>query len=155
MLFYYRKSSISKMIVLIIYALGIYQFSEYMLCTSNTTAVWAKVGFITYTFLPAMGLDFALIHTKKKHNRLLVFLVPIIISLFVIVNKKFIIESFCNTHFVTVRHFFFEKEKKFAASCDPNLIRKIKTPVSRPTFHQANRRIDMRKGDTTQIPFRL
>lgn len=107
-LIYYKKSSLSKTIILFIFLLGLYQFTEYMVCTSNSQVLWAKIGFITYTFLPAVGLDFCLKHFRKKHNYLFVFIIPVIFSLFAVLKDNFIIESTCGTYFVVIKHLFFD-----------------------------------------------
>jgi len=104
--FYYRKSKISKAIIILIYCLGLYQFSEYMLCMSSDPVLWAKIGFIAYTFLPALGLKTFLKYTGKKQNNLLIFIVPILYSAFAIITEKFILESSCEKYFVTVKNMF-------------------------------------------------
>ena len=104
-LFYYRKSRLSKVIVIFLYLLGLYQFTEYMICTSDPV-LWAKIGFVIYTFLPAVGLKFCLDHVKKKCNNLSVFAIPIVFSLLALLKENFIIESTCGRYFITVRHLF-------------------------------------------------
>ena len=105
-LLYYKKSKINKTILLFIYMLGLYQFTEYMLCISKSPALWAKIGFITYTFLPAVGLKFCIDYVKKKYNTLLIFVPPIAFSVLAILSKNFIIESSCAKYFVIIRNLF-------------------------------------------------
>jgi len=107
LLFYYKKSSFNKAIIILIYLLGLYQLTEYMLCSSNSPFFWAKIGFVTYTFLPAIGLNFCYDYVKRKYNSLFIFIIPTIFSLFALLNKNFIIETLCENYFVVVRHMFF------------------------------------------------
>jgi len=107
-IFYYKKTSLSKIAVVLLYLLGLYQFSEFMVCVSGYPVLWAKIGFMAYTFLPAAGLWFALKNCGKKHSTLLVFLAPIIFSLFAILKTGFIVESTCGIYLVVIRHLFFD-----------------------------------------------
>ena len=97
-----RKSLINRFFPLLIYILGFYQFTEFMLCTSNYPFFWAKMGFITYSFLPAVGLHFIMKLTNRKYNYTTLYLVPVIFSLMALLKPDFIIESTCTTFFVIV-----------------------------------------------------
>jgi len=97
-----RKSLINRFFPLLIYILGFYQFTEFMLCTSNYPFFWAKMGFITYSFLPAVGLHFIMKLTSRKCNYITLYMVPVIFSLTALINPDFIIESTCTTFFVIV-----------------------------------------------------
>jgi len=109
-LLYFKKSSLNKTIVVVIYFLGLYQFTEFMLCTSSNPFLWAKIGFITYTFIPAFVLEFCLIHTKKAYDRIVIYAIPIIFSLIVLFKENVFSEATCGEYFVIVRHIFFGPE---------------------------------------------
>ena len=64
----YKRYVVPVFFAILVYVLGIYQFTEFMLCTTNNAFLWAKLGFITYTFLPAIGLHFAFRLTKKVRS---------------------------------------------------------------------------------------
>jgi len=97
-----RKSLINRFFPLLIYILGFYQFTEFMLCTSNYPFFWAKIGFITYSFLPAVGLHFVMKLTNRKYNYITLYMIPVIFSLMAFLKPGFIIESTCTTFFVIV-----------------------------------------------------
>ncbi len=97
-----RKSLINRFFPLLIYILGFYQFTEFMLCTSNYPFFWAKMGFVTYSFLPAVGLHFVMKLTNRKCNYITIYMVPVIFSLMAFLKPGFIIESSCTTFFVIV-----------------------------------------------------
>jgi hypothetical protein len=97
-----RKSLINRFFPLFIYILGFYQFTEFMLCTSNYPFFWAKMGFVTYSFLPAVGLHFIIKLTNRKCNYITIYMVPVIFSLMAFLKPGFIIESSCTTFFVIV-----------------------------------------------------
>src|SRR3989344_2355883 len=85
---YFKKSRVNFFFIIFLYFLGFYQFSEFMLCTSGSAFFWAKIGFVTYTFLPAIGLYSVLriINRDYKSYKLaLVYLLPIIFSLIAII----------------------------------------------------------------------
>ncbi len=88
--FRYKKSKIAKFAALFVLLLGFYQFTEFMLCTTGNTQLWGKLGFITYTILPALGLHLTLKHTKQKLNRLVVYLPMIVFIVVAILETDFI-----------------------------------------------------------------
>ncbi|MBI4453684.1 hypothetical protein HY636_03495 [Candidatus Woesearchaeota archaeon] len=121
----FRKSFISKFMALFIYLLGFYQFTEFMVCISANPDIWAKLGFITYTFLPAIGLHFILRISTFKFNKklnkklsttqiillyLLLYTPPVLFSLFSIFTPNFIVETSCNTIFVTIKNLLFNTD---------------------------------------------
>ncbi|HLC87307.1 MAG TPA: hypothetical protein VJH65_03480 [Candidatus Nanoarchaeia archaeon] len=106
---YFKKSRVNFFFIIFLYFLGFYQFSEFMLCTSGSAFFWAKIGFVTYTFLPAIGLYSVLriINRDYKSYKLaLVYLLPIIFSLIAIFSNNFIIKGECNKFFVEVQTMF-------------------------------------------------
>jgi len=101
-LLFCRKSLINKFFALLIYILGFYQFTEFMLCTSSYPFFWAKMGFITYSFLPAIGLHFVIRLTKRKFEYNILYFAPVIFSAMALLKQDFIIESVCTSFFVIV-----------------------------------------------------
>jgi len=101
MLYKFRKNYLVLYAAIFIYILGIYQFTEFMLCISGNPKLWAAIGFITYTFLPAMALYFTLRVTKKIKLKV-IFLIPLLFSLIPLIQKDFISLAYCSTIFVRV-----------------------------------------------------
>lgn len=102
----YKKYVVPVFLAILVYVLGIYQFTEFMLCTSSNAFLWAKLGFITYTFLPAIGLHFAFRLTKNNKFNWLVYVLPLFFSIWVAIKTNFIIQASCSTVFVTVYNLF-------------------------------------------------
>ncbi len=103
----FKKTIIIKYLSLIVFLLGLYQFSEYMLCTTNDIQLWGTIGFITYTVLPPLCLIFILKYTKINLKKtFLLYLPAIIFSLIAIFTKNFIITGSCSTIFVTIQNIF-------------------------------------------------
>ena len=100
---FFRKSLVNRFCIVFLYLLGFYQFTEFMLCTSDDPVLWVKLGYITYTFLPAMGLHFAIRITDRKYKGWLLYVLPVTFSLIAIFTKDFVITSVCSTVFVIVR----------------------------------------------------
>jgi len=107
LLIYFKKGVFSKFAALFIYLLGFYQFTEFMLCTTSNFNLWARLGFITYTFLPALGLHSALRFLNRKPKLYLIYIVPVFFSLFAILSKNFIFNGSCERFFITVKTTFF------------------------------------------------
>lgn len=109
-LIFFKKSKINLFFVSFLFVLGIYQSTEFMLCIFNNPLLWAKIGFITYTFLPALGLYYILRIAKinKKSYRLYpLFLVPLFFSLIALLTKNFILSAQCSKFFVEVHTMLF------------------------------------------------
>ncbi len=102
----YKKYIIPVFCAILIYVLGFYQFTEFMLCASNSAFLWAKLGFIAYTFLPAIGIHFALRLAKNKKYNYLVYIPPLFFSLWATFKTNFILGASCSKIFVTVNKAF-------------------------------------------------
>jgi len=99
----FRRSKISKPLASFIIVLGIYQFTQFMLCKSSNPELWAKLGFITYTWLPALGLHITLKYTNKKRYIEMIYLIPLIFTAIAIATKDFITRSECLKLFVIAK----------------------------------------------------
>lgn len=102
-----RKKFVVKLLVIFIYLLGLYQFSEFMLCTSDNPALWGRVGFVSYNFLPAVGLHFVIRLARRKFINWVLYIPAVTFAVMALVYKDFIVASSCNTVFVTVKTLFF------------------------------------------------
>lgn len=95
----FRKSKLVPYFITLFFLLGWYQFTEYMLCTTGNL-VWIKWGFISYSFLPAIGLHSVINYFKIKKNIWLMYAVPVIFSVFAIARDDFALSGQCMTFFV-------------------------------------------------------
>jgi hypothetical protein len=102
----YKRYVLPVFLAILIYVLGIYQFTEFMLCVSNNAFLWAKLGFITYTFLPAMGLHFVLRLARNRKYNWLVYLPPLFFSFWAAFKTNFIVNASCSKVFVIVNKVF-------------------------------------------------
>jgi hypothetical protein len=100
----YKKYLVPVFSAILIYVLGFYQFTEFMLCSSSNPFLWAKIGFITYTFLPAIGLHFILRLAKNKKYNKLIYLIPIFFAIMAIITSNFITKASCSKVFVIVQN---------------------------------------------------
>ncbi|MBN1156806.1 hypothetical protein JXA85_04260 [Candidatus Woesearchaeota archaeon] len=106
----------SKLFAFLIYLLGFYQFTEYMLCTAQHDYFWATTGFITYSLLPAVGLHLASNFANKKMNLLALYL-PAMMAVFVAVSKKdFVVFTECSNCFVIALNYFSNPATKLTLS---------------------------------------
>jgi len=102
----YKKSNMARFFAVFIYLLGMYQLSEFMICTTSIVNLWGTVGFISYTFLPALGLHIVLDITKKRRYGWLLYIPPIVFALIAIFTPNFISKGVCSTVFISLRTFF-------------------------------------------------
>jgi hypothetical protein len=109
-LLFFRRSIINNFFAVFIYVLGFYQFTEFMLCSTSYPVLWAKLGFITYTFLPAIGLHSVIAFTKKKYNLFWIYILPVLFALFALFKPDFILQSECHSCLVIVRSYFFNPQ---------------------------------------------
>jgi hypothetical protein len=114
---FFPKTNLRNFFALIIVLLGFYQLTEFMLCTSSNPLFWARLGFITYTFLPAVALHTTIKFVNKKSNFLLIYLVPVIASI-IAFSFKIITSASCQRFFVETQ----------------NIFSQIKTPINEISF---------------------
>jgi hypothetical protein len=103
LLVFFKRTSLRGYFAWIIYVLGFYQFTEFMLCTSDSAFLWAKLGFITYTFLPALVLQSVLRIARKNAKLFWIYIIPFGFSLVALLNSEFISSAKCTSVFVQVR----------------------------------------------------
>lgn len=105
---YYRfpKKTLSFFFTLIIFLLGLYQLTEFMLCTVGQAEIWGKLGFIVYTLIPAVTVFYTFTLVFKKPKFILVFAPALFFIITAIIDQNFIIQGTCSTMFVTVRNKF-------------------------------------------------
>ena len=109
--FRFSKSIVARFVTLFIFILGFYQFTEFMMCTSGNFMLWGKMGFITYSFLPAVGLHFILSYTnveffKKVWSKALLYMPMIIFIAMAVLDSNFVVSGSCSLFFVSVRNYF-------------------------------------------------
>ena len=108
-LIYYQKPKLNRYFALLLFLLGFYQFSEFMLCTSSNPLLWARIGFITYTFLPAAGLALISAYTKNKIKSYLIYAFPLLFSTLAL-TKDFVVRASCRTYFVIVNLNYYDPQ---------------------------------------------
>jgi len=107
MLAKYRFASTRYFFAALLIMLGAYQFSEFMLCKSSLPEMWAMIGFVIYTCLPAIGLHGTMACLGKKSKLVFVYLLPVMFVLLAMSYSDFILLSQCQTIFVTVHNALF------------------------------------------------
>ena len=89
----------------LLFLLGLYQFTEFMLCITNGIYFWATAGFLAYNFLPALALHLSLILTKAKTEKkhiFLIYIIPIVYSIYAIISPNFTASATCRPLFIYV-----------------------------------------------------
>jgi hypothetical protein len=106
LLFSFRKSRLCRFGVPILFLLGLYQFGEFGLCTYGGAESWGTLAFLTFTFLPVLGLHAALTYLRKQCRPLLLYAPPVAFSLIALVREPFVHAGTCETIFITLQTFF-------------------------------------------------
>lgn len=72
-LFRYKLNRVSRLSVLMLFFLGLFQFTEYMICGGLGLGhvEWAKLGYVSITLLPALGIHLAVAVARGKAYPLL------------------------------------------------------------------------------------
>ena len=106
LLFAYRKSVLRPYAFFVLALLGAYQFGEFRLCTTGQAELWGTFAFLSYTFLPAVGLHAVIAFLRKRTSLMLLYAPPIVFSLVALSVKQFIAQGTCAQLFVTILTFF-------------------------------------------------
>lgn len=96
----YKDYVVPAFWAIFIYLLGFYQFTEFMLCTSNNYFLWTILGFSTTNFLPTVAMHFTLRITKIDFKKYLIYIPPVIAMTVIFFNKDVITLSECTRFFV-------------------------------------------------------
>ncbi|MDH4330133.1 MAG: hypothetical protein OEV93_01105 [Candidatus Moranbacteria bacterium] len=97
-----------KLAPVFIFLLGLYQFTEFMLCKTNNPEIWSRIGFVSYTFLPIVFMHFTLNISQKRMEKAL-YILPVGISLLALLHPNFLIYSSCNLLHVSVMNVIFDQ----------------------------------------------
>ena len=67
----YRQSTLARLAVIFLACLGIFQLAEYMLCggLGLSRIEWVKLGYLSITFLPALGLHMVSVIAGRSIKR--------------------------------------------------------------------------------------
>lgn len=112
----YKDYLVPAFSAILIYVLGLYQLSEFMLCTTSNPHLWATVGFAMYTFLPAIVLHMSLRFSKYHSKNYLVYVPAAIFSLIAFLKDDFIASVVCERFFVASNTLFTDGSFSFANS---------------------------------------
>jgi hypothetical protein len=109
----YKNYVVPVFSAILIYVLGLYQFSEFMLCYSGNAVLWATIGFAVYTFLPAVGLHMTFRFMKIRFPKWILYVLPVGFSLFALLKGGFISRASCFKVFVVVKSVLFAEGNNF------------------------------------------
>ena len=71
-----------------------------MLCTTNSPFLWAKIGFIAYTFLPGLNLHAILRILRRRANLFWIYVIPTTAALLAVISPNFILDAKCMSVFI-------------------------------------------------------
>jgi len=97
----YPRASLRYIFSFFLILLGFYQFTEFMLCQTGDADLWVKIGFITYSFLPAIGLHSVFEFMNYRFNKFILYLIPIFYSIIALASSNFVLHGTCDKIFVT------------------------------------------------------
>ncbi len=106
----FRKSLITIFSAIFIFMLGLYQLTEFMLCISGNSLIWGSLGFVVYTFFPAIALHFVLRFIDSKLPKFVLYIPAVVFALLPFFFEKFVTEGVCYTVFVSVKNVLFSSK---------------------------------------------
>ncbi len=110
LLYRYKGSVLTRFFAVFLFVLGFYQFTEFLLCITPYASFFARLGFATYTFLPALGVHFSAYYTgAKKVLKTVPYLyaLPVAFGLFSFLEPGFVLHASCQSVFVFVETLLF------------------------------------------------
>lgn len=107
-LFYRIKDKRLYPVALFVLLLGVYQLTEFMLCSFNNDIFWARVGFAAYTFMPILLYHF-FVNISGNKIRKLYYIIPTFFGLLALFYPGFINYTSCNALNVTVESLIFNQ----------------------------------------------
>ncbi|MBI4147987.1 hypothetical protein HY490_01725 [Candidatus Woesearchaeota archaeon] len=108
MLLFFRRTLFRNLSAMFIFLLGVYQFTEFMLCSSGNVEIWGRLGFVAYSFLPALALLASLRFCNIKIHEILLYPVPVVFSLLALLLPDFILGGKCYGSYVDVKLLLFQ-----------------------------------------------
>jgi hypothetical protein len=101
----YRRLQESRLIIAVLVCLAIFQLAEYMICVSAfglSSLDWARVGWISISFLPPLGVHLGLTIAHKEQKLLIIlgYVIAIIFSLYFLTVGHGIQNSACLGNYV-------------------------------------------------------
>jgi hypothetical protein len=99
-LFRYRRGIFAKVAAAILVCLGIFQFSEYQICSANVPLVWSRVGLVVITLLPVLGLYLVSLINHNRHFLRFGYIIALLFVLVFIFVPKNTIMPVCGGNYV-------------------------------------------------------
>lgn len=96
----YRHGVFAKVAALMLFLLGIFQLSEYQICSGQNPEFWSHLGLIAITFLPIVGLQLVSMVSKKRLLLTAGYAIAITFSLIFIFVPQSITEPFCGGNYI-------------------------------------------------------
>lgn len=96
------KNRLNQVGAAVLFLLGFYQFTEFMLCTSVNPLLWGKMAHLAYTFLPALSIHWVFALRNQKKNLIAIYILPVIFAILAIFTTGFIKSAFCDRYFIEV-----------------------------------------------------
>lgn len=99
-----HKNKVNQLSAAILIFLGLYQFTEFMMCSAGNEFFWGKMGFIAYTTLPALAFHW--VFALKKSNKTIwpVHLISGAFIVYALVMSNFMQSAECGRFFVKALH---------------------------------------------------
>jgi len=103
--FRYHRTRFRDLLITSLVLLATYQITEYMFCTTSNDA-WIVVGFIAYTFLPAVGVHTCIRFAKKAVELDRIYVLPAWFSFTALIANPFVINASCLKYLLFVDHLY-------------------------------------------------
>lgn len=101
----YRRATLAPFGSVLMIFLGLYQLSEFLLCTTPFERAAVMMGFVSYSYLPAVALHAVVHYLRLKVPVWILYVVPVIATVAALVPGVMLGTGMCNEVFVTAQNF--------------------------------------------------
>lgn len=101
----YRRATLAPFGSALMIFLGLYQLSEFLLCTTPFERVWVMMGFVSYSYLPAVALHAVVFYLRVKIPVWILYIVPVIATIAAVIPGVMVGTGTCHEVFVTAQNF--------------------------------------------------
>lgn len=98
----HKISRATSIIVALLIFLGIFQLAEYRVCTGDNALLWMRIGYVSITLLPPLGIHFISLVTKQTWAKYLSYGLSIVFILIFILYTHAIKSAMCGGNYILV-----------------------------------------------------
>lgn len=96
----YKLNNFNRAAILLLFFLGIFQLTEFQICQGNASDLWLKIGFVSITLLPVIGLYMISEITGKKDILKLAYMTALLYVMYFTLSPNPIEGAYCGGNYI-------------------------------------------------------